>query len=169
MRKGKINKICLYLVDADPLIRKILESKFKQNFDYELFLFSYGEDFLQHIISTPTLKWNLNIIILDHNLNLENNKKDAMEIIKYTKEILPKAHIILLSSYLTDKIEEKARLLNLNTCIKKNENSFLRIQNVVNEIVSEHEIKRQKKYTLTLLFIFLALIAIMGIVVLFNF
>ncbi len=170
MPKFKEDNVHIFLVDEDPLLRKILEKKFKDNFQYELKSFANGETFLRHLALLPTRRNKLKIVILDDNTNSSDTKqKDTFEIIKYIKDINVKVHIIILSSYITDTIEDRARLLGVDACIKKNENSFLRIQNTIYSIISQSYIKRKhSKYQLTLL-VFMVLFIVVFLIGFLNY
>ncbi len=146
MPLSKKYKVDFFVVYDDPLLWKILEKKFKSNFPYEVKAFDSGETFLRHLAQLHRRKNRLRIVILDHNRSGSiSSRKDTFEVVKYIKDINPKVKVIILSSYLDDGIRERANLLGVNACIKKNENSFLRIENTLHEIISTYYIKSQKR------------------------
>ncbi len=170
MPKFKEDNVQIFLVDEDPLLRKILEKKFKENFQYDLKSFAKGETFLRYLALLPSRRRILKIVILNDNTSSsDTTQKDTFEVVKYVKDINPKVHIIILSSYITDAIEERARLLGVNACIKKNENSFLRIQNTIYSIIGQSYIKNKySRYRLTLLF-FVGLLVLISFIGFLNY
>ena len=164
----KDKNVNIYVVDDDVLLLKILDNKFKKTTNYNVFTFKSGEEFLQYYISNPVKKNQIQIVILDYNLSTkEKGTKDGVEILKYIKEISQKVHVVVLSGYVTNLISEKMLRLGAAACIKKNENSYIRIQNTIKWIVSEQVIKnkkKQSKQTFLIFFLILMLIVAIGII-----
>jgi len=163
----------IYIVDDDVLLLKILDNKFKKTTDYNIFTFKSGEDFLHYYISNPIKKKQIQIVILDYNLTTKENKinKDGPEILKYIKDISRDVYVIVLSGYVNNIISDKMINLGAEACIKKNENSFIRIQNHIKWIISERFIQEKRKQSQQSLYLFLiifAIISIIGILKIFN-
>lgn len=158
----KDKNITIYIIDDDVLLLKILENKFRKTTNYNIFTFNTGEAFLHHYINNPTPKKHFEIAILDNNLSTKDaSNKDGIEILKYIKEISQKLKVIILSGYVTPLMSDKMLRLGAEACIKKNENSFIRIQNNVNWLVSDYVIqKKQKQSRITFLLFFFVLIVI---------
>jgi DNA-binding NarL/FixJ family response regulator len=163
----KEKDVNIYVVDDDVLLLKILDNKFKKTTDYNIFTFRSGEEFLQYYISNPVKKNQIQIVILDYNLSTKETKsKDCIEILKYIKEISQNVNVIVLSGYVTSLISEKMLRLGAVACIKKNENSYIRIQNTIKWVVSEQVIKKKKKQskrTFLVFFLFLITIIVIGL------
>ena len=162
----KDNNVNIYIVDDDVLLLKILENKFKNTSNYNILTFKSGEDFLHYYISNPVKKHQIQIVILDYNLNSKQNKsKDGSEILKYIKDISKKVYVIVLSGYITDVISDKMINLGAEACIKKNENSFLRIQNNIEWIISERVIQDKRKQYKSTFLIFIGILIVSLLIV----
>ena len=166
----KETDVNIYIVDDDVLLLKILDNKFKKTTEYNIFTFKSGEDFLHYYINHPPAKKNqIQIVILDYHLSTGKSKvKDGPEILKYIKDISRSVHVIILSSYVTTAISDKMSRLGAEECVKKNENSFIRIQNIIKWIISERLIKTERKQSIHALFIFLSILFIMLTIGLLN-
>jgi len=162
----KEKNVNIYIVDDDVLLLKILENKFKKTTKYNIYTFRSGEDFLEYYISNPVKKTHLQIVLLDYNLSTKDKThKDGIEILKYIKGVSKNVHVIILSGYMTQIISDKMKRLGAVDSIKKNENSFIRIQNTIKWIISERAIrdkKKQSKITFIIFFSILLAIVLIG-------
>ncbi|MBN2668530.1 MAG: response regulator [Bacteroidales bacterium] len=166
----KETDVNIYLVDDDVLLLKILDNKFKKTTQYNVLPFRSGEDFLHYYISNQVKKNQIQIVILDYNLSTsDNNSKDGLEILKYIKEISQDVHVIILSGFVSQAVSDKMKKLGAEVCIKKNENSYIRIQNTIKWIISERVIKEKKKQSRLTLAIFLTVLFIIVIIGVLNF
>lgn len=168
----KETDVNVYVVDDDILLLKILENKFKKTSGYNVLTYKSGEEFLHYYISNPVKKNQIQIVILDYNLNSKKTgKKDGPEILKYIKDISRNVHVIILSGYITNIISDKMIRLGAEDCIKKNENSFIRVQNTIKWIISERVIrdkKKQSKNTVIVFLIILIIIVFFGVLKSFD-
>ncbi len=161
MFEFKEKDVNIYIVDDDVLLLKILENQFLKASKYNIFSFKSGEDFLHYYISNPVKKTQIQIVILDYNLSSKGSKtKDGIEILKYIKDISQKVHVIILSGHVTQLISDKMKRLGAEACIKKNENSFIRVQNTIKWIISERVIIDKKKQSKTTFLIFFSILLI---------
>jgi DNA-binding NarL/FixJ family response regulator len=165
----KDSSINIYIVDDDVLLLKILENKFKKSTGYNIYTFTSGEDFLHFYISNPVKKSHIQIVLLDYNLStMDSHTKDGIEILKYIKEISRKVEVIVLSGYATELISDKMMRLGAAACIKKNENSHIRIQNTIKWIISEQLIKDKKKQSKITFVIFAVILFAIVLTAIFN-
>ena len=161
----KESNVNIYIVDDDILLLKILENQFKKTTKYNILTFKTGEDFLHYYISNPVKKTKIQIVLLDYNLSTKGSVvKDGIEILKYIKDISKNVNVIMLSGQITPIISDKSLRLGAETCIKKNENSFIRIQNNIKWIISERVIKDKKRKSKFTLKVFLLILVIVGLV-----
>ena len=166
----KEKDVNIYIVDDDRLLLKILDAQFVKASKYNIYTFTSGEDFLQYYISNPIKKKQLQIVLLDLNLGTEGGKnKDGIEILKHVKGISKDVHVIILSGYITQIISKKMKLLGAVECIKKNENSFIRIHNTIKWIISNRAILDKKSQAKFALYIFLLILFVLALMGLYNF
>ena len=166
----KEKDVNIYIVDDDRLLLEILEAQFKKASKYNIFTFTSGEDFLQYYISNPINKKQSQIVLLDLNLGTSSeNKKDGIEILKHVKGISKDVHVVILSGYITQAISKKVKLLGAIECIKKNENSFIRVHNTIKLIIGNRAILDKKQQAKVTVYIFLIILLTMIIIGLINF
>ena len=142
----KDQNVQIYIVDDDTLLLRILRHKFETSTNYLLNTFETGEDFLDYFIKNPPSNNKICILLLDYHLKSKANKdvRDGLEILKYIKEINPNVHVIMHSAESNIDLAEKSIELGARTFIKKNENSFLRFNNQIKAIISDHIIEKKK-------------------------
>jgi len=172
LQKKKQN-IVVYLVDENELDSKILEQKFLLSSDYEINTFTSGEKLLSYLISKPAVKRIISIVILDYNLNSINiDAKNGIEVLKSIKDIDPEIEVIMLSSKEDVDIVTSSIHYGAVTFIRKNENSFQRIQNNINWIISRKLLNQKKKASKMMstffISVFLLIIIVLVMLALFN-
>ena len=166
----KEKDVNIYIVDDDRLLLKILEAQFKKASKYNIFSFTSGEDFLQYYISNPIKNKQSQIVLLDLNLGTNGGKKkDGIDILKHVKGISKDVNVIVLSGNITQIRVKKLERLGVVECIKKNENSFIRIHNTIKWIISNRAISDKRKQSKFTAYIFLSILISMAIIGLFNF
>ncbi len=145
MVKLKDNDIKILIVDDDELLIKILRTKFQQNTGYKVYSFSSGEDFISYYKSLPQSSKQIHILILDYFLKpnepLKANK-NGIDYLKEVKEINPQIQVILISAIDDPDVAIDAHNNGAVSFIKKNENTFLRINNQIGYIISEVQLQR---------------------------
>lgn len=160
----KDKNVNVYIVDDDLLLLKILDNQFKKSSEYNIFTFKSGEEFLHYYISNPVKQNQIQVVILDYQLSTgKTDAKDGIEILKYIKDISKQVHVIMLSGQHSQLITDKSMLLGAETCVKKNENSFIRIHNTIKWIISERVIKEKRKQSKITFQLFLGFILIIAI------
>ena len=158
----KESDINIYLVDDDELFNKILRTKFEQTGNYKIFTFSSGESFIEFLSKNQLNKRQIHISILDYLFKSNNNPngKNGIEILKDIQNINSEIEIIMLSGVDDIDIATLAIKCGAVSFIKKNENSFLRIQNNVKFIISEKRLKLTKSQSFSTKVIFIILFSI---------
>lgn len=168
---GKQYNIVIYLVDDDEFHSKLLSSKFASATNYKLKTFKSGEEFLSSLLRTQHPKNSIIILLLDYFLSTDRNRgaKNGLEILKHIKEINPSISVIMYSG--SDDVEVATSALHHGAAnyIKKNENSFSRINNTINWIISEAKLNRKKRQSKIATVIFLSILGVIGIIYLFLF
>jgi len=169
-RKGimlkKKKKIPIHIVDDNEMYLTYLDEKFRNSTNYKIFLYTSGEIFLREYISSPKKIKNAAIIILDYYLNsINENAKNGIEILKIIKEVNKNAEVILHSSDIDDEIEELAISNGAASFIIKNENSFFRLQNGIQLIISNKELAKKKKQSFLTGIIFAIVFSFIAIIV----
>ncbi|MBT3208784.1 MAG: response regulator [Bacteroidetes bacterium] len=167
----KFKKTTVHIVDDNEMYLKYLEDKFISSTTHEIHIYTSGEIFLREYISSSKKNKGIAIIVLDYYLNsINENAKNGIEILKIIKEVNRNAEVILHSSNVDDEIEEKAMRNGASNFIVKNENSFFRLQNGVQLIISNKELLKKKKQSLLTRIVFgviLLLISIFALIMRF--
>ena len=166
MFKLKEEDVCIHLVDDDKLHLKVLQSKFETSTNYQLRTYTSGEEFLENIIKNPIPKRCYPIVILDYLLKTrENYARDGIEILKDIKKLNPDIEVIMLSVVDDRDVADSALESGAVTFIKKNENSFIRIQSYIKKIISEKNLKRMHRHSRFTIKIFLSILLIVIILI----
>ena len=167
----KEQNIDIYIVDDDKLMLKILSTKFSTTSKYNVKTFLTGEEFLEYFIKNPPSKKNICLLVLDYQLSTKENKdaRNGIEILKFVKEINENVHVVLHSSNNDVEVASKAIELGARTFIKKNENSFLRINNQLKSILSEVILEKKRANSKMTQMIFGGLLFLFSLLVLYHF
>lgn len=162
----KESDINIYIVDDDELLSKILRTKFEQSGDYRIISFVTGEEFLEYFSKKQINKRQIHIVILDYLLksNTNPNAKNGIDILKSVKDLNKEIEVIMLSGVDDVDIATLAMKTGAVSFIKKNENSFLRIQNNVKFIISDKRLKLTRNQSQLTRHTFFTLIAIVLVI-----
>jgi len=151
----------VYIVDDDPVILKVLENKFRSISEYNIFLFSKGEEFLYQFINKLFPENQLSVIILDYSLSSNMSVKNGLDILKEIKKKFKDTPVIMLQSYLTKSLTDILLTEGANICLRKNENYFEKIQIVIDNLIKEQTERIEKKrYKNIFLILFVSLILV---------
>lgn len=129
------SKIIIFLVDDDPIFSKALAqsiSDIKGHQKMEIKIYVTGEECLSQLQLNPS------IVILDY--YLDSKYYDAMnglKVLKKVKQTNPQTKVIILSGQNNVDVALDAIKYKAYDYVSKNENTFLRIRNIVEHIVSE--------------------------------
>ena len=167
----KEQNIDIYIVDDDKLMLKILSTKFDSISKYNVKTFTTGEAFLEYFIKYPPSKKSICLLVLDYQLSTKENKdaRNGIEILKFVKEINENVHVVIHSSNNDVEVASKAIELGARTFIKKNENSFLRINNQLKSILSEVVLEKKRTNSKATQIIFGGLLFLFSLLVLYHF
>lgn len=167
--KAKDSEAHIYLVDDDELLNKILLTKFQQNTNHKVFTFTNGNDFINYYQSQQkNNNKSIHILIIDYMLNPGvpiHSAKTGIDFIKEAKQINPNINTILISAIDNPEISILAQKEDVNAFIKKNENSFLRINNQINFIISEIKLKKAHKKSMLTRQIFVTLLIMFSLLI----
>lgn len=165
------DNVNLYLIDDDEFITKVIKTKFETSTNYKVHTFITGEEFLENIIRNGMPKNSYSIVVLDYNLKTHKNydAKNGIEILKTIKEIYPEIDVVMLSNIEDVDVVSSSMHYGAISFVKKNDNSFLRLSNIIKYGISQKKLdwnKRQSLYTKRL---FMIIIILLVLFVLFFF
>ncbi|PKP19739.1 MAG: hypothetical protein CVU05_10695 [Bacteroidetes bacterium HGW-Bacteroidetes-21] len=143
IRESQVN---IYIVDDDEMQLKILKNKFSSCSGYKIYTYLNGKDFLADFTKLPYFKRQIYIVIFDYLLNSGVERENGIEIMKRLKQTNNNADYIILSGVDDADIASLAIKSGAVAYIKKNENSYLRIQNQVKYIISQRTLDRSRKH-----------------------
>jgi two-component system OmpR family response regulator len=133
-----LNKIQIFLVDDDALFLKSMEIDFSQHSDYNIETYATGELCVENLSHKP------DIIILDYQLDgIEKNAMNGIRTLDKIKNFNPDIPVVMLSSQ--DKIEVAINCMHHKAYdyVVKSETAFLRIQKIIETILSFNEIETE--------------------------
>lgn len=171
MPKIKESEVNIYIIDDDEMLLKILKNKFSTCTGYKLYTYTDGVKFIEEYTKFPFSKRQIHIVILDYMLTTTGKSDDnGLVILKKIKAINSDVDVIMLSGIEDVDVATTAIKSGAVSYIKKNENSYLRIQNQVKYIISQKMLSRSRthnKYARNLFLLAMAILFGFGIIVLF--
>lgn len=135
------NKIKIFLVDDDKLFLKSLEIEFIQQGDFTVRTFETGELCIEHLSEKP------DVIVLDYHLDgIEENAMNGIDTLEKIKAIDVDIPVVMLSSQ--DKIDIAINCMHKKASdyIVKSETAFMRLQKVINSILSKKKMETQLRW-----------------------
>lgn len=170
----KDKDVLVFLIDDNKLELKLLKNQFatcKENYKVKTYI--TGEEFIDEITKKPIPDKYITFIILDYFLKTRKNKetKDGIQILKILKEKNPNFNIIILSAYENDEnfdFRKNYKEMGASAYVRKNEFSFPVINNIIQRIVFNKNLKKRKieSHISMILFIIAALVIL--IISIFN-
>ncbi len=162
MSNIKDENVNVYIIDDDELHLRILKNKFVTSTSYSLYTYLTGEEFVYEMDLAYLQKRQVHIVILDYVLKTDSNKDvmDGLEVLEIIKKRNPKIEVIILSGNNDEDLSAKALELGANNYIRKNENSFLRLQNSIKWIISEKNLEKKRRDSKISIKIFILIIFI---------
>ncbi len=145
MKKEK--SITLFIVDDNKIISLALENMFKETFDeYETSIsrFETGEECLSRLNDVIP-----DVIILDYHLTTNILGMDGISVLKKIKQVDKNIEVVMLSG--EDKLEIAVECIKYGArdYVIKNDSSFVRINQIVQNIAEHINVKTNlKKYTI---------------------
>jgi DNA-binding NtrC family response regulator len=163
-----VSETKVFLVDDDALFRKALEHQLLHGLKYSVHIssFSTGEDCIKHLPEAP------DVVILDYFLNSSRpDAMDGMHVLRKIKESLPDAIVLILSGQ--DKMEVAIDTIKNGAYdyIIKNDNAFLKTQNIVRNVIASVSLNRKVKryrFWLKAIFIVILILIAAGLAVLYS-
>lgn len=149
MLRFRDKNVSIFIVDDDELQLKMLKTKFITDLNnYKVKTFQSGEAFLEYLESKPPHNRNIYILVLDYYLKTSENKtaKDGIDILRIVKSKFPEVEVIILSAY-EDDDENIPQLVRENGAIdfiRKNENAYTLIQNILMQQISKKVLSWKK-------------------------
>ena len=143
--------IRVLLVDDDEMQLNILKTRFVTSLDsYSIKEFTSGELLLDFLSGSQFSLNSVYIVVLDYFLKTRENPhaKDGPEILSIIKKKYPSVEVIMLSGYDEENFNQVVAEMKSKGAIdlvKKSEDCYTRIQNVINRIISESVFKRKKR------------------------
>jgi len=163
MAKIKESRVNIYIVDDDEMSLKILKNKFSSCSGYRVFTYKNARDFIEEFNRFPFAKRHVHIVILDYVLNHANYEGNGIDILKKVKEINSQVEIIILSGLEDVDVASTAIKSGAVAYIKKNENSYLRIQNQVKYVISQKSLSMSKHHNIIARVAFVASIVVLAV------
>ena len=167
----KESRVNIYIVDDDEMSLKILKNKFSSCSGYRVFTYKNSNEFLEEFNRFPFSKRHIHIVILDYVVNGINNEGNGIDILKKIKSINSAVEIIILSGIEDVEIAASAIKSGAVAFVKKNENSYLRIQNQVKFVISQKSLDMSKKHSVLARVVFgfsIFILAVFAIIVFFT-
>lgn len=163
MSKIRESRVNIYIVDDDEMSLKILKNKFSSCSNYRVFTYKNGHDFLEEFTRFPFAKRHIHIVILDYVLNTMNNEGNGIDLMKKIKDINSQVEIIMLSGLEDVDVASSAIRSGAVAFIKKNENSYLRIQNQVKYVISQKSLDKSKNHNVMARVVFALSVLVLAI------
>jgi two-component system OmpR family response regulator len=127
MSYGRAKKI--FLVDDDEMLSSALQDFLTRKVAHHIRVFNTGEEALKHMSENP------DVVILDYYLNtVAKDAMNGMEILQNIKKYSPKTSVIMLSSQERYGIAMQTLQKGAEQYVIKDENSFEKIAEMVEEI-----------------------------------
>lgn len=152
----------IYAVDDDMLYLRLLSNQIRKNTSYPVEIFTNGEDCLAHYKANNPRPGKFCLVILDYMLSTRE-QKDAKDGLKILDELIgydKNAKVLLLSGVPDVNIAKAAIEKGALNYIPKNENSFIRIHNTIQHLISERKLIRRKQQSMFLLWLFLSMLGL---------
>ena len=131
-------KIKIFLVDDDALYLKLLEVEFLQHADFEMEIFSTGENCIAGLDHQP------DVIILDYHLDgIEKDAMNGIETLDKIKEYNADIPVIMLSSQDRIDVAVECMLHKASDYVVKSETAFVRLQKTITTIFSFKKLEKE--------------------------
>ena len=160
---SKPDHTCIFVVEDDLMYsRTILHLLESRNF-LNVRLFSLGEECLEHLHLDP------DVILLDYWLG--DGKKNGMEVMEVIRRKSPKTKVIFLTAMDNLKIAQQTMAMGAYDYVVKSDSAMERVKNLLRRIVFEKQIQEENRVLrrsrrLILVFIFLLIVGLAGILLL---
>lgn len=143
MNTNNNGSLSVFLVDDDNMFLKSLEHHLQQKLKHNIIIkaFSTGESFLKNLTQKP------DVVILDYYLNgQDQHAMNGVQVLEKIKLTHPEAAVIMLSGQDKMQVAIDSMKLGAYDYVVKNENAFLRAQNVIKNAMASLKMSRELKY-----------------------
>ena len=170
----KDKDVLVFLIDDNKLELKLLKNQFATcKESYKVKTYTTGEELIDEIAKNPIPNKYITFIILDYFLKTRKNKeaKDGIHILKLLKKTNPDFNIIILSAYENDdNIDFRKEYKEMGACayVRKNEFSFPIINNIIQRIVFNKNLKKRKVESRISIILFIITALIILFISIFN-
>ena len=131
-------KTKIFLVDDDAMYLKLLEIEFLQHGDFEMEIFSTGENCIAGLDHHP------DVIILDYHLDgIEKDAMNGIETLDKIKEYNADIPVIMLSSQDRIDVAVECMLHKASDYVVKSETAFVRLQKTITTIFSFKKLEKE--------------------------
>lgn len=158
MKKKKKPVVYIYLIDE---LRHHSEDLMQQYYNPEKYIFLHFTSVQKFFTKfskaplTPNAPQIL-IFVANRHLNTENPVEEVVHLLNKLKDISKTIETIVITTQKTPETERKLREAGALAVIMDNENSLLRIDNMVKGTISKHTIWEKRKASLRALHILIA-------------
>lgn len=129
MKKGKFK---IFIVDDDPLLLRAMQYALSEHRNLDIACFDSGKSCIKNINEKPE------VVVLDYHLGDSNGS----DVLKTIKRVSPLTKVIMLTSETSKKISLQSIQDGAYDYIEKNENSCLRVANIIKHIGSSIKVTR---------------------------
>ena len=120
----------VFIVDDEPMFAAMLSEYLNRNKLLRVFHFSTGEACLNEIHQGP------DIIVLDYNLNsVQADAADGLVILEKIKNVLPKVHVIILSSQSNYAVAARTISKGAEQYVIKDETALKTISDIIEDMM----------------------------------
>ncbi len=160
----------IFIVDDNELDTKMLHQEFELRTKYNVRSFHSGETFLKYLISNPPSRKQSTVIILDYNLSMLNvDAKNGIELLKTIREINRDYEVIITTKYSDNEIITDALHFGAVNVVKKNENSFIRLDSNIKWILLQRGLRRKRRNAISMLVFFFSLTILLSLIAFFSY
>lgn len=131
MAKSYITRI--FVIEDDPMFSKALKFKLEEEGNYEVTIFSTGEDFLKNLSTNP------DIVTIDYNLPDMSGLDILKRIVSYSKDITP----IILSGQEEVEVVVQVYKNGARDYIVKNTNALIELMNSIKNFSAQVSLRKE--------------------------
>ena len=150
--------INFYCVDNDVVDLDFFRENFNPKLNYTLYTFNSVQMFLNKL-KTDVKDRSFKMVIIDNIISSRGmNTKTALELIPSIKSIDKETEVIIFAD--SENIELKATSSNVKPAafIKKDSQYFVRLYPLISRLISEYELKRQRRSGKRAIIVFLSVL-----------
>jgi two-component system response regulator AtoC len=123
----------IFVVEDDPIFSKVVKFKLEEEGDYEVTMFTTGEEFLKNLDLNP------DIVTLDYNLPGIKGIELLKKIVTYSKDITP----IIISAQEEVEVVVQAYKNGARDYVIKKDNSIYELMNSIRNFTAQVNLKKE--------------------------